>query len=489
MRRRNFVKTLTALAAAPSTAALGASTFSEAPLEHPWSMGFEGVTGDLEALPMTVQGRIPDACLGTVYRNGPALYERGQQRYQHWFDPDGMVQSYHLSKSGITHRGRFVRTPRHKEESLAGRFLYGGAGTEFLDQWPVRNNETTNVANINVQPFGGELLALWEAGSAYRIDPQSLETHGPMDWSEELKGAPFSAHPRVDDHGDLWNIGSLSFSHRPALVLFHIAANGKLVKSAIQPLDFGGYMHDFVLTPRYLIALNSSAVMGDGRTFVDRMQWQGDRPSQLLVFDRNDFRLLKTLEVPATFVFHFGNAWESSSQIHFTACAHADNQIVATGMRRLAQQQSGPYHTGAHLQRYDLDLASNRCVIEALEVNMEFPGFDKRAPFQAQSLFGVSGHQGSESGLASQVLRVDPKSGDTNRFDSVKGIVVEEPLFVPSSDGGFIVHSFLDYRRRQSGLAILAAEHLSDGPIALAHMERVVPLGFHGCFLGTSQRA
>lgn len=478
MRRREFLQGLSTLALAASLplAARAANT-------PPWALGFEGVSEDLPPLAMTLSGAVPPGCQGTLYRNGPALYERAGQRYQHWFDPDGMIQAFDIASGAVSHRGRFVRTRRFVKESKAQRFLYGGAGTVFADSQSARNNEDYNVANISVRPFAGELLALWEAGSAYRIDPLTLETLGQQTWSPELAGVPFSAHPRVDEDGDLWNIGSVPFAGRPTLALYHLAVGGSVLKSRFHTLDFAGYMHDFVLTPKYLIALNSSAVFGSGESFVDSLSWEGDRPSQLLVFSREDFSLQATLEVPACFVFHFGNGWETGNDLAFTACQHADMQLVSTGMRRLAQQEPGPYHSGPELVRYTLELATQRVKIDSLGVELEFPGFDQRRPFAAQPLFGVSGQNSSPSGLPSAVLRIDPLSGAASQFDYGDGYLVEEPLFIPGPDGGYCVHSFLDYRHRRSGLAFLRAADLSAGPVAVAEMNRVLPLGFHGSFL------
>lgn len=478
MNRREFLKGLAAL-----TASHVVPVSLAAEQRPPWSLGFEGVTEDLSPLAMTVQGRIPAGCAGTLYRNGPALYARAGQRYQHWFDPDGMVQAYRINEKGVEHRGRFVRTRRFEAEQQAGRFLYGGAGTHFADSLPVRNNETTNVANINVQPLNGELLALWEAGAPYRVDPESLETLGQVQFDDGLKGVPFSAHPRFDEKGELWNIGSVPFAGRPTLVLYHLGANGSLRKSAAVRLEFPGYMHDFVLTPRYLVALNSSAVLGEGETFVGRMAWEPARPSQLLVFDREDFSLVKTVEVPATFVFHFGNGWETGEQIHFSACAYPNLDIVSVGMHRLAQQLPGPYHDEPELVRYSLDLRQGSAQLERLGVDMEFPGFDRRSPFSAQPLFGAGGHASTRSGLSSAVVRVDPVTGASERFDYGEGVIVEEPQYIPGPDGGFLLHSFLDYGQARSGLAVLRAERLAEGPVATASMERILPLGFHGCFL------
>ncbi len=478
MNRREFLQGLAASAILPTLPGL-----SEAADAPDWALGFKGVTEDLPPMPMQVSGQFPAACSGRLYRNGPALYERGGQRYQHWFDPDGMVQAFRIHAGEVEHQGRFVRTRRFVEEERAGRFLHGGAGTNFEGALPVRNNESTNVANINVQPLNGELLAMWEAGSAYRIDPDSLETRGMLDLGGGLQGVPFSAHPHFDEKGDLWNIGSVPFAGRPTLVLYHLGANGALKKSTAVRLDFPGYMHDFVLTPRYLVVLNSSAVQADGVNFVDNMAWQPERPSQLLIFEREDLSLRATIEVPATFVFHFGNAWEDGELTHFTACAYRNKDIVGIGMHRLAQQRPGPYHTAAELVRYSLSVKARRATIEPLGVDMEFPGFDRREPFAVQTVFGAGGQASSEASLASAVVSVDPLTGAVDRFDYGDGVVVEEPLHVPGPEGGYLLHSFLDYRNKRSGVAALRARHLPDGPVATAQMERILPLGFHGCFL------
>ena len=477
MNRREFLAGLAALAAASS---LPRALAAEA--KPPWALGFEGVTEDLAPLAMEVKGEFPAACQGTLYRNGPALWARAGVRYQHWFDPDGMVQAFRIDAGGVEHKGRFVRTRRFKQEQRAGRFLFGGAGTNFDNQVAPGGNEGFNVANINVQPLNGELLAMWEAGSSYRLDPDSLETLGTLEFSDELKGVPFSAHPHRDEQGEMWNIGSVPFTRQPMLVLYHVGSNGQLRKSRAVPLDFAGYMHDFVLTPRYLVALNSSAVLGEGRNFVERMAWQPTRPSQLLVFDREDFSLRATIEVPPTFVFHFGNGWEEGEKINFTACAYRDMDIVSVGMRRLARQEPGPYHLASDLQRYSVSLDGD-VQIERLGVDMEFPGYDQHRPFEAQMLCGAGGHASEASPLASAVVRVDPRSGASERFDYGEGIVVEEPLPVAGPEGGYLLHSYLDYRRQRSGVAVLKAARLADGPLATAEMERVLPLGFHGCFL------
>ncbi|MEO1080372.1 MAG: carotenoid oxygenase family protein [Pseudomonadota bacterium] len=478
MNRREFMG-----AAAAAALMQAIPLAARAATSPPWSIGFEGLSDDLPPLDLKVSGAVPDACYGTLYRNGPTRFERGGRRYQHWFDPDGMIQAFTLDASGVSHKGRFVRTSKFLAEEEQGRFLRSGAGTYVPDSSPGRNNEDGNVANINVQELNGELLALWEAGSAYRVDPGTLETLGVKTWSKELEGVPFSAHPHFDENGDLWNIGSVPFAAKPMLVLYHVGADGVLRSARAHDLDFPGYMHDFVLTPRYLVALNSSAVLGHGDTFVDSMHWEGSRPSQLLVFDRNDFELVAQIDVPPTFVFHFGNGSQKGNLLEFAACAYPDMSIVSHGMRRLARQEYGDYHTEAELVRYRVDLKSAKAEVLPLDVNLEFPSYNTQQPFAPQSLLGSARLNPTESTFASAVARVDARSGELSSFDYGGGVIVEEPLFVPGPNGGYAVHSYLDFARKRTGIAVLAVDHLEDGPLMRAEMDRVLPLGFHGCFI------
>ena len=101
--------------------------------------------------------------------------------------------------------GRHAQT----REQKAGRFLEPAAGTSVPNP-PVRNNDDFNAANTAVMRIG-TLVRLCEGGSAIELDPDSLETRGPMTWRDDLVAAPFSAHPLLERNGDAWNFGSLSF--------------------------------------------------------------------------------------------------------------------------------------------------------------------------------------------------------------------------------------------------------------------------------------
>lgn len=46
-----------------------------------------------------------------MFRNGPARFERGQDKYNHMLDGDGYVYSFSFADDGrVFYRSKFVRT-------------------------------------------------------------------------------------------------------------------------------------------------------------------------------------------------------------------------------------------------------------------------------------------------------------------------------------------------------------------------------------------
>ena len=69
---------------------------------NPALLGWRSVQSDRLAYTARIEGRLPEALLGTFYRNGPAVHERFGLRYRHMFDGDGMVQAFRFDGHGVT---------------------------------------------------------------------------------------------------------------------------------------------------------------------------------------------------------------------------------------------------------------------------------------------------------------------------------------------------------------------------------------------------
>lgn len=144
-------------------------------------------------VPLTVlAGAIPSGLRGSLYRNGPATLERGEQRVGHWFDGDGGILGLHFTEAGVTGVYRYVQTAAYQAETQVGRFLYGGYGMLPPGHWWERFSKgTKNAANTSVLALPDKLLALWEGGLPHALTLDTLETLG-LDNLNGLDGTTYS---------------------------------------------------------------------------------------------------------------------------------------------------------------------------------------------------------------------------------------------------------------------------------------------------------
>ena len=76
-----------------------------------WSAAFTSQEHEFDAVPLQVAGgSLPRSLRGTLFKNGPARFRRGGERYAHWLDGDGYVTALVLDGGGATWSGRYVRT-------------------------------------------------------------------------------------------------------------------------------------------------------------------------------------------------------------------------------------------------------------------------------------------------------------------------------------------------------------------------------------------
>jgi all-trans-8'-apo-beta-carotenal 15,15'-oxygenase len=321
MQRRDFLRAFSSVTAAVTAAAYGPAfalspegkAFDDAVKGQPWLKPFKGVTDqDLRCDALALSGRWPAEFHGRFYRNGPALIERDGQRYHHWFAGDGMVQQFSFTGGAqpkVRHIGRLVRTPKLVAEQKAGKFLFGAYGTRIESDEPTQGPDTFNVANTNAIEHAGKVLAMWEGGSAFALSPNDLSTLGPVTWQEGLAQMPFSAHPKLDAKGNLWNFGSAGAN----LVVWHVDPMGRLVKAQIGESPYpGGMAHDAAMTERYIVLplppvkLNFGEDVVAGKAFA----YEPNEPLRILVMKKEDIAQRRVFELPSQMVFHVGNAHE-----------------------------------------------------------------------------------------------------------------------------------------------------------------------------------
>ncbi|HET7773646.1 MAG TPA: carotenoid oxygenase family protein [Burkholderiaceae bacterium] len=518
MERRQFIESLACAAGIGAASALRpawAQAAAPAPLnaierfdaavrQAPWLAALKGTAVDLDCESLAIEGRWPAELQGRFYRNGPALFERNGVRYQHWFDGDGMVQQFtfgaRAGKPQVSHRGRFVRTVKFEREQAAGEFLTPTFCSPIKAKVAMRGPDDFNTANTNAIEHGGRVLAMWEGGSAFELDPATLATRGPVTWREGWAQVPFSAHPKLDPQGVLWNFGT--FADR--LLAYQIGADGKAINTQMtkRPLRVG-MVHDFAITERYIvvpippITLDFGAV-ARGASPEEAFAWRSAEPLRIWVAEKDDISRNRLFELPNEMIFHVGNAHEQDGVIHLSYVGSSGNAFLAGDavriMRGDLRRAEHPADDRSQTVLAQLDLRSGQARRTALGDIAEFPrvnpqriGTTARYLLNPTSWKNVPGRPRDWfHGLA---LR-DLQTGKQDRYDYGEDVIAEEHLIIPrrGADTGrnerdaWVIGTSFDARRKQTAVSVFEAGNLAAGPVAVARLPYFIPLGFHGNF-------
>jgi carotenoid cleavage dioxygenase-like enzyme len=430
-----------------------------------------------------VSGKAPAGLSGALYRNGPAQFRYGDAFASHWFDGDGMVHRVAIQDGKAVHTGRFVQTNKRKQEQAAQKFLAAGFGTHGDPSFAVAGPDDVNAANTSVLMSGGEMLALWEAGSAFRLDPVTLETRGPKTWRADLKGMPFLAHPKREPGGRVWNLG---VSGR-RVGIYRISPAGELEDFGVVDVGAASYIHDWTMTDRQLVILVQPWINTASRPpFINSFEWRPQEGMKVLIIDKDDLKKTRWAQAPARAFYHTGAAWEEGDGTIRLDVAFYPEPVLGQG--------GGADLIRGEYERSDLPPAILTQMIippqgdaKLFETDLpgEFPQVDPRRhglPRQF-TVLSAGGAEGVPGGTA--VSLYDWKSDTADTFDLGASHIVEEHLFVPkprstSERDAWLIGTAINLKAGRSEVLVFDAARVSAGPLATWQADYSWPLGFHG---------
>jgi len=148
-----------------------------------WHRIFETLPDEHSYVVDEVEGRLPEGLTGTLYRNGPGKNEVGGTPYAHLFDGDGLLSQFTFDGERVHYRNRFVRTTHYLAERAADKPVMRNYGQQ-RPGGPLANafRAPANPANTSVQYHAGNLLAMYEGGRPWQLDPDTLDTIGEYDY-------------------------------------------------------------------------------------------------------------------------------------------------------------------------------------------------------------------------------------------------------------------------------------------------------------------
>jgi len=492
MNRRNFLAhlgLLSSLSLAPrSLLALEShkqstyNLFKDSLLKHPELIGYQNYTHQRVVDELVNEGEYPKDFNGQLFRNGPALFERKSIRYEHLFEGDGMIHAFDFNQGKVSYKNKFVQTNKHKTEQLADRFLYDFSHIGIKNPQPITSADSINSGNTNILPVGDDIWALWEAGSAHSMNPDTLETIGKVTLDEGLKGMPFSAHPKVEADGTIWNFG-LDYSSGK-IILYRLNSMGKLLKIGMIESGYHAMLHDFLITKNHiLLILPSLAVDPEASSFMKRQVFAKDQAMKVMVIDKNDFTLKSTHEFPPCFLFHFGNAWEEKDgTIIFDGCRYPDLDIMNVLQGVMAGQPREIRQSFSQSVLFTI-AANGQTKQQFFDGMSEFPRiYPSKTGIKNTKVFSISGTEQQKWMHSVRSLNLD--SGKIDEFDYGEEYLVEEHIVVEKSQnkGAWFIGTALHWPTKKSCVSLFDAENIAAGPIARSWLPFHIPLGFHGNF-------
>jgi carotenoid cleavage dioxygenase-like enzyme len=453
-----------------------------------WHIGYETAPakGFGPAAMRLVSGKAPAGLTGTLYRNGPAHFKHGDDYATHWFDGDGMVQRIAIGEGGATHTGRYVDTPKRRLEMAADKFLAPGFGTTGDPSYPVASSDDVNPGNISVLMSGGELLALWEAGSAYRLDPVTLETRGLKAWRNDLKGMPFLAHPKREPDGRVWN---LAISGR-RIGIYNINPDGTTRDFGMVDAGAAHYIHDWTMTERKLIILCQPWIQTKTMPpFIDGFAWKPEEGMKFLIVDKDDLRKTRWAQGPARAFYHTGAAWEESDGTIRLDAAFYPEPVLGSGggAAEIRGKYSGD-QASSKLTLVAIPPSGDAKLVET-KIAGDFPQVDPRRHGLSRKLTAmVTGSVENQPGGSALALQ-DWSSGKAQVYDFGSKYMVEEHLFVPKPGGtsekdAWLIGTAINTRAQRSEVWAFDVANIEDGPVAVWQADYAWPLGFHGTWAG-----
>ena len=471
-----------------------------------YEAGFESLYEETDVASLPVEGEVPAWLSGTLVRNGPAQFEVGDDAYNHWFDGLAMLHAFRMADGEVGYRNRFLETTSRAEAQKADEISRAEFATDpcrsiFRRFMAIFRPRLTDNASINVARLAGEWVALTETPLPVAFDPETLDTAGVVDYTDDLDAPMTTAHPHTEP-GTRRTITYVTEFGRQCR--YHVCAidPGSSRRRVLATLDVDApsYMHSFALTEQYAVLSEWPLVVRpldlllEGKPFIENFDWEPGRGTRFRVIRLSDGEEVARVEADPAFAFHHVNAFERGGEVVCDVVTYDDASIIdALYLDRLRADEPTPA-VGA-LRRYRLPLSggSARESVRS-DTRLELPRvYDDRVearPYEVVYGIGQSDRQDetvrAEGDFTDAVVKIDVETGMSRTWHE-EGTYPGEPVFVPAPDGtaeddGVLLSVVLDARASRSFLLVLDAKTLTER--ARATVPHAIPFGFHGQYLG-----
>jgi carotenoid cleavage dioxygenase-like enzyme len=445
-----------------------------------------------------VEGEIPPALHGTLYRNGPEFQYQprvlgtGTERIMpdQFLNGEGMVHRFRFEGGHVDYRSRYVRNERFLAQEAARRSLFGRYRNRYTDD-PLTAGIDSTTSNAHVVWHGGRLMALEEDGLPHELDPITLKTWGKVDYDGAVTAASLSAHPKIDVPTDELR----TFSYQAGgegttdMAYYRIGHAGTVLSQVWFNAPYAAMVHDFAIAGDYVVfpffpLITDLQVVEAGGPF---FQWHPDETTYFAVMPYDGgAEDIRWFSGPAVHATHVMNAFVEDGRIHVDMDT-SEKGFVAFPDRNGSQPE--PLGDPPRLARFTLDLDGDGTFsMRYLTPEVVGPGVarcDDR--FQGQPYrhgYSLVYTKGDDVGI----VHTDHQDGTTQVWDPGEHSGCMEPVFVPAhreaAEGeGYLLTTVNRKRQKLTSLVVLDARHVDRGPIAVVGLPVRIRLTFHGIWV------
>ncbi|PVD23313.1 hypothetical protein C0Q70_16581 [Pomacea canaliculata] len=389
-------------AGAPSTEEQGLASpplpQSSPPLPQ-WMMF--GADADTKT-PVSAQiiGTIPKWLNGSLYRNGPGIYQIGETCLEHLLDGFSVLHRYIIHDGEVQYQSHVLESEAWTSSGKANRLVVSQFATyaspdpckSFLSKVvsflsPLSVEDLSDNTAINIVQHGDKLFAMTDMSVMNEVDPQTLLVKNKVELHKLVPVHMVTAHPHFSRDGKMYNLGT-SINPSAAYSIFEIFPQATLqsepqetqgsVKAQLLvtiPSQWNmhvGYSHSFGMSQNYFIVLEQPMALNILK--VVTMNWRREGLASCFtklmgekmvfrVIQRSDKRPLSIrFETDSTFCFHFVNCFEDhDGQLVVDLCCYDDVDLVEDLYLKKIRDHTCNLIPSATLRRYVLPV----CVEEA----------------------------------------------------------------------------------------------------------------------------
>jgi carotenoid cleavage dioxygenase len=320
-----------------------------------------------------------------------------------------------------------------------------------------------------------------------------LDILGPYDFAGTLPSG-FAAHTKLDHAtGELHAIAYYwAWDHVQHVI---ISAGGTVSRTTDIPVADGPMMHDFALTPGYVVLLDLPVTFSlDAVSAGVKLPytWNPAHQARVGLLPRGGTAAgVRWFEVDPCWVFHTLNAYDDGGRVVVDLVRYAGAYDVSkvTG------------HGPLSLDRWIIDPAAGKVTQQRLDDRpQEFPRIDERVTgrphrYGYSAVIAAVGHAPvspdgdfADEVFSNALLKHDLTAGTVQAHEFGQDATAGEAVFVPAAPGsaeddGYVMAYVHNPDRGAADLVILAAQDFTAEPVARVHLPARIPLGFHGSWI------